>query len=375
MKLIVRKKSVITGKKNLEHLITYKNYPVFIGCTDQPRASDFFADMSFSICKDSGIIQLDNLIPLDILYSQYHSEAIGGLWSEHHQKFINFFSKFSPNNVLEIGGSNCFIAERYLKKNSTTKWIIIEPSLAKVKNPRIKIISKIFDGKLKLKKKINTVIHSHVLEHMYDPDKFMKNINFLINEGSLHIFSVPNLYKYMKKGYSNCINFEHSLFLTEYFIDHLLKKNGFKIIEKEYFYEHSIFYATRKTDKNFKKNLKSKYGEYKKLFIKYVNNNRKIVADINKRISKIEGDVYLFGAHVFSQMLLNLGLNEKRIKFILDNSKIKQDKRLYGTNLFVKSPDFIRRKKKAIVILRVGAYQKEVKNQIKRINKNVTFIE
>ena len=45
-----------------------------------------------------------------------------------------------------------------------------------------------------------------------------------------------------------------------------------------------------------------------------------------------------FGAHIFSQYLIMLGLSTKNIKYILDNNKDKQNKRLYGTDLIVKSP-------------------------------------
>lgn len=375
MKLLLRKRSVITGTKNLEHLVTYKKYPVLIGCTNQPKKLDLFADMSFSICRDSGIIQLDKLIPLDVLYSQYHSEAIGGLWNEHHLKFVDFLKRFSPHNVLEIGGSSCFIAENYLKINKKAKWIVVEPNPIKSGNSKIKLIPKFFDDKFYTRDRIDAIVHSHVAEHMYDPNKFFKKVNSLLNYGDLNIFSVPNLYEYLKRGYSNCINFEHSLFLTEHLIDYILNKNGFDIIEKKYFHKHSIFYAARKTDKKFDKKLSSKYTEYKKMFNTYVKKNHQIVADINKKMLKNKGEIYLFGAHVFSQMLINLGLDENKIKFVLDNSKIKKDKRLYGTDLIVKSPEFLRDKKDVTVILRAGAYQQEIKKQIRNISKNVKFIE
>jgi hypothetical protein len=376
MKLIRRAKSVITGRKNLEHLFVFKKYPVFIGCTDEPRKKDLLSDMSFSICRDSGVIQLDKLVPLDILYSRYHSEAIGGLWHEHHRKFVDFLSGLLvPRNILEIGGSNCVMAEQYLKKHRKTKWIIVEPNPAGAKNPRIKIIPEIFDNAFKTDEKIDAVVHSHVLEHMYDPDWFMKKINSLIGIGGLHVFSVPNLYRYLVNGYSNCMNFEHTIFLTDHFIDYLLAKNGFKVIRKKYFHEHSIFYAAKKVGKNSDAMLESRYREYKRLFMKYVNDNKKTVADINRKIHAAKGNVYLFGAHVFSQMLLNLGLNRKRIRCILDNSKIKEDKRLYGTDLSVKSPSLIASEKAPVVILRAGAYQQEIKNQLRKLNKSTVFIE
>ncbi|PJA01529.1 hypothetical protein COX74_02280 [bacterium (Candidatus Gribaldobacteria) CG_4_10_14_0_2_um_filter_41_16] len=86
------------------------------------------------------------------------------------------------------------------------------------------------------------------------------------------------------------------------------------------------------------------------------------------------GEIYLFGAHIFSQYLLYFGLNEKKIIKILDNSKIKRGKRLYGSSLFVENPKYIKSKPNVAVILRAGAYTDEITAQLLSINKKVYII-
>jgi hypothetical protein len=59
------------------------------------------------------------------------------------------------------------------------------------------------------------------------------------------IFSLPNLSVWLTKKYTNYINFERAVYLTEPFVDYLLAKHGFRVIEKEYYSDgHSIFYST-----------------------------------------------------------------------------------------------------------------------------------
>ena len=83
----------------------------------------------------------------------------------------------------------------------------------------------------------------------------------------------------------------------------------------------------------------------------------------------------MFGAHVFSQYLLKFGLDPKKIIFILDNDNLKQNKRLYGTKLQVRSPKVLSSYKKPIVILKVGIYKNEIKKDIlKNINPKTSFI-
>jgi hypothetical protein len=85
--------------------------------------------------------------------------------------------------------------------------------------------------------------------------------------------------------------------------------------------------------------------------------------------------VYLFGAHIFSQYLFVFGLNQGRIKCIIDNSQLKNKKRLYGTGFVVENPEVIRGVEKACVILKIGSYRDEVMKQLKELNANVVILE
>jgi hypothetical protein len=94
-------------------------------------------------------------------------------------------------------------------------------------------------------------------------------------------------------------------------------------------------------------------------------------------LRKLSGEkVFLFGGHVASQYLISYGLNIECIESILDNDPKKQGRRLYGTNLKVRSPQVLRNMGKVNVILRQGVFNKEIKKDIiTKINKNVVFWE
>ena len=64
---IQRNKSVICSKDNLEHLYTFKNFPVFMGCTKNSINEDLFADMVWEIDPESGFFSPTNvLITVDL---------------------------------------------------------------------------------------------------------------------------------------------------------------------------------------------------------------------------------------------------------------------------------------------------------------------
>ena len=111
------------------------------------------------------------------------------------------------------------------------------------------------------------------------------------------------------------------------------------------------------------------------MFNEFINYHLKMVKEINEYVDKYSSSVFLFGAHIFSQYLISFGLKTDKIKFILDNSPIKIERRLYGTNLVVKSPKILKEYSNPLVILKAGLYNKEIKDDIiNNINSKAKFI-
>ena len=155
----------------------------------------------------------------------------------------------------------------------------------------------------------------------------------------------------------------------------MLEIENFKIKKKKYFREHSIFIYAEKS-KNIKKSTISNLKKYQKTYKDMINFYKKKTLVMNKIFkNKNKNNNFLFGAHVFSQFLINMGLKEDKFNCILDNSPGKQNKRLYGTGLNVQNPKIIRNVKKPIVLANVGQYQVEIEKQLKNINKNVNIIK
>ena len=379
MKNIQRDKDVINECKDLEFLYKFDNFPVFMGCTNQSIEKDILVNMQWEISKGSGVIQLNPLLPLDILYPESHGSGnIGRMWAEHHQEFSKFIQHQSPNSVLEIGGAHGILSREY-KKENPINWTILEPNPSPAKDVDATFIKGFFDDKFTFDGEIDTIIHSHVFEHVYYPDEFIGHISSFLNNGQNLIFSLPNMEEMLKRKYTNCINFEHTVFITEPYVEHLLSKHGFKQVAKQYFKDdHSIFYAYVK-DSNTKtiELPKGLYEHNKKLYLDYVDYHKQLIKDLNAKIDNISEDqpIYLFGAHVFAQYLIEFGLDISRIICLLDNDTNKHGKRLYGTNMMVESPKVLADVKKPIVILKAGVYNQEVSGDIlNNINQNTIFL-
>ena len=375
MKCIERKRSVITGKQNLEHLYTLKDFPVFFGCVTHRPEEDVRADMSWAICPESGVIQLDRLIPLDVLYQEQHVDGTGPTWERYYQDFARYIVSQPLKNDLEIGGGAGKLANLVVKQSSDVTWTIVEPNPLVKETSQIKVVSGFFDENFKFSGDIDTVVFSQVMEHVYDPHAFVKSIAKFLKVGGKLICAYPNLASWLKNKHTNAINFEHNMFLTDYFVDLLFKKYGFEIRDKHFYEDHSIYYTAEKVGGEVDDFLfKNKYEEYKKIFTDYMEYYETLVLNLNKQIAAFDGEVYVFGAHIFAQHLLEVGLNAKKIKFVIDNSPLKEGKRLYGTNLFVRKPDVIKGRKSAVV-LKVGVHRDDILKQLLSINPEVTIFE
>lgn len=374
---IARDHSLFTGLKNIEPLYIFKNFPVFMGCvTDSLWKNDLVSDMEWGICPRTGLIQLKKLIPLKFLYLNQHNDGVGSVWQDHYRAFARFLHAYRLKNIFEIGSAHDYIAKQYLDLNPHAIWTSVEPNPAHIRDARVRVIRQWVDEKFTIHEPVDAIVHSHVLEHAYDPVRFIRHVSGLLKKGDKHIFTFPHLLLFLKKKYTNGLNFEHTVFLTEYFTDRLLIASGFKILKKHYYKNHSIFYATEKTNRKVTALvIRNKYKPYKKIFIDFVDYHMALINRLNKNITRFQGPLYVFGAHIFSQYLFNFGLSTGRIAGILDNSKHKQGKRLYGTPFRVYSPEILKEKKNVGVILKVANYKEEILKQIRAINQHVVIFE
>ena len=142
-----RKLSLINNTNNLEHLHTFKQVPISMGCTSEDQSKDILQDQIWDICKDTGIIQLRNPLPLKLVYAFPHNDGIGKVWEDHYQSFANFINKFNVNKVLEIGGGAGRLGKVYLNKSPLYSWTMVEPnhSYQTIDNPNFKHIMEWFD--------------------------------------------------------------------------------------------------------------------------------------------------------------------------------------------------------------------------------------
>ena len=368
----------LTFNKKFKKIFTIKKFPIYMG-TVPKNFKTLSKDMNFFINKITRSVQIFPRVNLSGLYFKSHgSGKIGKTWETHHDKFFNFINLKAKRKILEIGGGHNSISVRSKKiLSKVTSFDINGKRLNKGHILYKEFFSNQTIKKYKLHNKFDAVVHSHLFEHIYQPQDFLNSIYNSLKDNGLHIFAVPNMEPMIKKGIASAMNFEHPFFLNEYIIEILLKKTGFKILEKKYYGKHhSIFYKTIKQKKINNQKIKNLYKKNLSLFKKLIDDWNLDVAKINNQTKKFnDKKIFIFGAHIFSQNLIKNGLNLNNIFGILDNDKNKQNEYLYGTRLKVFSPLILKKFSHPVVILRAGEYNSEIKGEIlKKINPKTKFI-
>lgn len=365
-----RENCVLCGSKIVHKYTT--QMPVFMG-TIQNIINYKISPYTICECENCGEVMIKELLDLtDVYLSNHNIDVVGDLWTNHYNDFSNFISKDVENKIiLEIGDPTAKIAS---KVENFKKWYIVEPNANMSNDGNIIFIDSFFDNTFNDVKDVDIIIHSHYFEHSYDPNEFLKKCNEILKEDGIMFISVPDMENLLnnEKSIASILHFEHTFYLNKEVITYLLNKNGFSIESEKNYKNHSIFYKIKKTNKLIK-DIKLKISSKFDIIWDKTLTNINVINDILGNIN--HNNVYIFGAHVTTQFYLYNGINEKKINGVLDNSKNKNNKILYGTNKVVYSPEIIRDMNECVVICsHTGPYYNEISNQLKSLNKKIDVI-
>ena len=285
-----------------------------------------------------------------------HHVIISDIWIKHYNIFYKFIidSKKIFNNfdILEIGAGNNYIVNLFLK-NSYYNYTILEPVITN-KNEGVNYISGWLEN-YKIEKKFDMVILSHVFEHLYSPKDLFKIKSKYI------ALSIPNIPKYIDNFILNFLNIEHTYYFEEDDIIILQNNNKYKLINKSYFQNHSIFLL-------FENDTELKTISYSKIEINtiekkidlYFNNIFKLIDNINNYTKLNNKKFAIFPSNMYIQYLICLGLYTNKIQYFYYNNINKLDKYLYGTNIICKNLNFYIENNDYKIILLGFLYNQEI---------------
>lgn len=261
--------------------------------------------MKWNICTDTGMIQAENLIPLEVLYQSSHNDGVGKVWEAYYQAFADYIAAHGVRNILEIGGGSGKIAQEFLRKYPEANWYILEPNPLIQSKGNLHVIQGFFDDDFRISAPIDAIVHSQVFEHIYDPRVFLGQIQKFMSSDTKHIVGVPNLEYWLKQKFTNALNFEHTFLVNSSILEYFFSATGLKIMDRTSYQDLHLFYTTQKATSSITSILPNDYEKNKALFFDFIEHYKKIISKLNAQIAECSGVVYIFGAHIFTQFLLH----------------------------------------------------------------------
>lgn len=257
-------------------------------------------------CFDCGLFYNPNPIKID----NYHRSSGNSKWDiQRHKDIAKNISKlinrtfFSKKKILslEIGGGNYLTSHFLSEFNNKLSVTSIEP-YPENKPPK----SKAEFLKLKIedyvpKKKFDFIFSNNVIEHQSNPEKYLRDIDYLLSNNGFVLVCCPT----QTKITNETLFIDHFFHFSEQSLRIIANKVGFAI-DKQFISSWDPFthcYLLKKT----KKQKKIKNYISPKIAIKFrksiIETYRHLDNQILDKIKNFKDSIYLFGAGEFSQLI------------------------------------------------------------------------
>jgi len=374
----VERKKCLMCEGELEEVYTFKDFPIYMGAAEHPFKEDTFCDMAFVGCVQCGAVQLQNLIPSDILYANGHVGTVGKTWKRHHEEFCEFATKYVYGRIVEIGGANLIVANMLSEISTVDEIVVFDNNLSQYgssASDKILLREEFFNLD-SAPSRVNCLIHSHVLEHLYNPIEEIAAMANTLEDGDHMVCAVPLIDNMIKDNFTNAMNFEHTYMLTNEMIYNIMTNARLEVIAVKQFSPHVSFYAAKK-DSMRRRHVVHDYTGSSNVLTGFLNHYLQEVDKISGQIGNPPdpNNTFIFGGHIFTQYLLNFGLKEELFSNVLDNDSNKIGQRLYGSRLEIRPPKILKDYESPLVVLKAAMYTEEIKKDIlENINPNTRFI-
>lgn len=233
-------------------------------------------------------------------------------------------------------------------------------------------------------KKIDFVFSYHELEHMNDPENFLKDLRKVLDQSTSAqvFFSVPNALKAFEEGDYSDVIYEHVSYFTIPSLYFLFSSCGFIISNveetKAEIFDSIYVDATLKQEKlpNLKPNSELAGIRIEQRILKFAAKAVKNIRERSQQLTKLldEGKrIVVWGAGARGVTFLNI-FKDQRIEYAVDINPQKQNMYVPGTGQKIVKPEFLVKYKPDVILLANPAYKKEIQCILDELKINVKFI-
>lgn len=339
---------------DLEPRITMPNFPASFAPPGHPPSEDVNIDATWGSCSRCGSLQLMTLVDQDILYACPHNDtSTSKVWKEHNAQFAQFISPYigPESTIIDIGGATGNLGR--LLRDHVKSYIVMD--IAPYTSDEFVFIQENCE-KYKFRPS-DTIIMSHVFEHLYSPLDFIENCK---NN------NVENIFLSHPVMFTNTdippIDTEHTYFADDLDVKKMFATHGYDCNSNGNLPNHSYFLHFKLAEScEIIDNLRPRRADM--ILDKFIKR-----ANILEKV-KLEGNIFVAPAGPFGQMVSYYTKYNNIIGF-LDNDVNKQGKRVYGTPFTTYPFTVLEGLDSPKVLIYARHHAEELEKQIKSINQS-----
>ena len=384
--------------KNIIKIIDLGNQPLAGGFlkTRKEFKTENKYPLELYFCKKCFLVQTSVVINRDILFKNYYysSSNIKTL-VDHFYQFGSLLKKqYSKKKLIVEIGSNDGVFLKILKKNGF-KVLGIDPS-ENLTKPLIKKGLSVINGyfSTKLAKKIiknygqpDIIVSSNTLAHIENMHDVVNGIKLLLKQNGILIFENHYLINLIKENQYDMVYHEHQYYYSILTLINLFNKHDMEIFNVEKIPTHAGSIRVYVQNKVYGKNkilksvarfvtLEKKFGvgnlRRYVLFKKQVEKNKTKLTKLIKRLKEQNKTIAGYGASGRGTILSNYcDLNNKKLDYVIDDSKIKQGLFTPGNHLRIISSTILDdyKSKPDYIVLFAWSFFREI------VNRNINYIK
>ena len=363
-----RTECVICSSNKLKFVYELNEFPMTFLPTESLVSEDIKIDLNLYGCENCGSVQLKELLDPKILYSTPHNSTYNTpLWKEHHISLSEFiYNHKDSDSIIEVGGYSGILAKNLLEKDSRIDYTILDICDEDPQIPNVRFIR----GNCETYEfnESTTVVMSHVFEHLYEPSKFISNLN---KQNVKNVFiSIPNMSSLIKNRTIPIVHQEHTFYCDYNDIIYLFSKENYSCKRSFNFKNHSLFFHFIKGEnvsivERFNTNrIKENYKVYE-----YNKNKIESITDFGEPF-------YIVPAGLYGQIIYYFLSDKLKLRTLgfLDNDPSKIGKRLYGTPFSIFKMDKVKEYDSITVLIFNGIYTNEIVEQLNSYNKSIKYV-
>jgi len=383
----------------LSQIISFGNMPIvnYYLSKEELEKPEKKYELNFCICTNCTLGQLDELIPPEEIFVNYHyASSVSQPLVEHLEKLADLcVKKFlkTPNAVfkaLDIGCNDGVLLARLKQHGMQT--LGIDPAkniITKLQELEIPSIADFFSRKLAQNlvkdKKFDLIFATNTLAQVIDVDDFVRGIKMILKDNGIFIVEVGYLLDMIKKKTFDSIYHEHYSYFSLQSLNYLFNKHELKIFDSQHISNHGgslrLFIThkeniKRKKTKTFEKLLEKEkknqlhtiasYKEFSEYFTNFKKSFRGKLLSLKGKNKTIVG----VGSPAKSVILLNYcEIDTKILDYIVDSTPYKQYRFMPGTHIPILPENELEKQKADYFLLLAWTYKNELLKKLEKYRK------